>query len=67
MPKTGSGPGGKGTISPDSYQQDAPPPAPVLTSAVKVINPTDKKTGPPKPKILGGATTTTGCPDTFYE
>ena len=67
MPKTGAGPGGRGTINPDSFQQDSPPPAPMPTNAVKVIVATDKKTGPPKPITLGGSTGTTGCPDSYWE
>jgi hypothetical protein len=67
MPKTGAGPGGRGTVNLDSYQQDSPPPAPVTTTAVKIIVPTDKKTGPAKPASLGGPSSTTGCPDDFWE
>jgi len=67
MPKTGAGPGGSGTINPDSYQQDSPPPKPVTTNAVKVIVPTDKKTGPPKPMFAGGASNTGAFADTFWE
>lgn len=67
MPQQGKGPGGKGAINLDSYQQDSPPPPPLPSPApVKVIVPTDKKTGPPKPAFLGG-NTAGAFPDTFWE
>lgn len=51
MPKDNA-PDGSGAINFDSYLTATPPPVPVTTGAVKVINPTDKKTGPPKPTGL---------------
>jgi hypothetical protein len=62
-----SGPSGKGAVNLDSYQTATPPPPPMTTNAVKVIVPTDKKTGPAKPAFLGGVSTTGAYPDCFWE
>lgn len=66
---SGKGPSGKGTVNQDSYDSSQGPPAIaiVATAPVKVIVPTDKKTGPPKPVSLGGSSKTTGSPDTYWE
>lgn len=62
-----NGPTGKGLINSDSFiTVTPPPPAPVLTA--KVIVPTDKKTGPPKPAYLGGNQSVIGgFGDSYYE
>lgn len=64
------GPSGSGAINLDSYDGSVGPPMPPksATTAVKVIIPTDKKTGPPKPASLGGtAKSGTGNLDTYWE
>jgi len=65
MPRD-NGPGGKGSINFDSYVTATPPPASTTTTSVKVIVPTDKKAGPPKPASLGG-TAMHAFPDSYYE
>lgn len=60
------GPSGSGCINFDSFVTATPPPtAPALP---KMINGGDKKFGPPKPKSIGGTTTSNhGDSSTYFE
>jgi hypothetical protein len=61
-----AGPSGSGCINFDSFVTATPPPTPA--AAPKQINGGDKKYGPPKPKYLGGTTTSNhGFGDNYFE
>lgn len=60
------GPSGNGCINSDSFVTATPPPVPPVLP--KQVNAGDKKYGPPKPKVLGGTTTSNhGCLDDYSE